>query len=71
MSVSNDIELATNQELIQELMKRTTFAGVIICSESEQRMPTQVHESFRLYTTGDNETTETMLGIALNCIKES
>jgi hypothetical protein len=45
----NTLELASTKELIEELMSRSTFAGLVLCSEDEQRVPGQVHSNFRMY----------------------
>jgi hypothetical protein len=45
-----DIELATNKELMDELFKRPTFAGLILFTMDEHKFDTQVHNSFGLMT---------------------
>jgi len=65
------LEFSTNKELIEELIKRNTFAGLILCSESEQKFSGQVHEDFRLYTTGDESATLKMLEKTVYALKET
>jgi len=45
-----ELELASTQELIEELSKRTTFVGMIIWSPDEHRVPGQCHDDFRMFT---------------------
>lgn len=52
-----ELEFATNKELIGELMKRQTFAGIIIFSQDEHRQNTQTHNDFHLYTAACPEDT--------------
>ena len=58
-----DIEFATNMELIEELHRRATFAGVIVFSAEEHKTSDQ-HHSLGIMTTGDKESTINMLEIA-------
>jgi len=37
-----DTALATNKQLVEELMKRSTFAGIVILSSDEQKMDTEL-----------------------------
>jgi hypothetical protein len=55
------LEFTTTDDLIQELIKRKTFVGLILHSESEQRFAGQIHNDFRLYTTVQMEETLQML----------
>ena len=59
-----EIEFASNLELIEELHKRSTFAGVIIFSQSEHREDDQVHSEMGILTTATKETTIKMLEMA-------
>lgn len=46
----DDIELIGTQELIDELMRRTTFMGIVIHAEQEARSPWQDGErTFRVH----------------------
>lgn len=45
-----ELEYCTNQELIDELMNRPTFAGIILHSADEQKQSNQVHDRFSLIT---------------------
>lgn len=63
------LELATNTELIGELMRRTTFAGVILYSEEEQRFDDQMHVQFKLLTKTTVEDTIALLNKALQAVQ--
>lgn len=63
------LEFATTQELIDELMKRTTFAGLVLCSSTEHKHDRQVHSDLRLYTTADEESTVQILERAITSIQ--
>jgi hypothetical protein len=56
-----DMELATNVELIGELMQRQTFAGIIISSTDEHRNSEQTHNEFQVYTAACPEDTVAIL----------
>ena len=45
------LEFCTNEELIKELIGRSTFLGLILCSENEHRAKKQVHQDFEIYST--------------------
>ncbi len=45
--IQQDLELYTSEELIQELLNRTTFVGVLIRSETEAKSATG-HKCFRV-----------------------
>jgi hypothetical protein len=45
----------TTRELIEELVNRTTFVGVVVASKDEHKRPDQVHSDFDTLTTmGDS-----------------
>ena len=56
-----EIEFATNKDLIGELVKRQTFAGIIISSEDEHRSNNQTHNEFAVYTAACQEDTVDIL----------
>ena len=56
-----ELEFATNRDIIGELIKRQTFAGVIIFSQDEHRQNTQTHNDFHLYTAASPEDTVAIL----------
>jgi hypothetical protein len=58
---SSDLELYTSEELIQELLSRTTFVGILIRSEKEAK-GVSGHRSFRV-DPSDNLNQEQMLTI--------
>lgn len=64
-----ELDFATNEELIQELMSRKTFVGFILKSQDEQKFPEQVHNKFDLFTVGNEQTTVQMLQHALLLLK--
>jgi hypothetical protein len=43
-----DIEFCSTEELIQELVNRSSFVGAILYSSDEQRYDSQVHNKFTL-----------------------
>lgn len=55
--MTEELELHTTDELIQELLSRSTFIGVIIYAADEHRSDEQIHDDFRLYSTTDEEGT--------------
>jgi len=58
------LEFATNHELIDELMNRTTFAGVVVCSRKERKSD-EVHDNWNVYTSLNVEQTKLILENAL------
>lgn len=56
-----DMEFATNQELINELVHRSTFVGCVICGNEEQKFAGQIHKDFRLTTNMDLKNTMRLL----------
>lgn len=63
------IEFYTNQELIEELHKRNSFAGIIIVSVDEHKSDDQVHNDFRLYSTASKSSTINMLKLYVDKLK--
>lgn len=55
------IEFATTNELIAELLNRTTFVGIIIHSMDENRDPDMFHKSFQISTTLSSENLSKLL----------
>lgn len=45
------IEFFTSKELVNELISRSTFTGIVIWSEEEQKSSEQLHHSFRVDAT--------------------
>jgi hypothetical protein len=45
-----DLDLATTSELMEELFKRETFAGIVVFSVDEHKFDTQIHNKFALMT---------------------
>ncbi len=51
-----DIELFTNEELITELTRRITFAGIVISSEHEAKGKIVIHQNWNIqYSNGFKE----------------
>ena len=57
-----DIELYTTKELIDEIMKRKTFCGLIVKSSKQDLMKSQIHDNFEVFTTLNEEQTVELLG---------
>lgn len=64
------LELATSQQLIEELMGRHTFAGLVLFSPEEQIHDDQHHSEFRLVTKTTAEDTLTILERAVKALKQ-
>lgn len=52
-----DLQFYTTTELIDEILKRETFCGVIIKSSKERLSEQQIHDNFEVFTSLDEETT--------------
>lgn len=68
MSMS-ELEMLSTEEIINELFKRETFAGVIIYSRNEHRFDGQPHQGMVLKTSVCPESTVIMLEKGLNAMK--
>jgi hypothetical protein len=55
------MEFVPTATLIQELMRRNTFAGIIIYSPEQHLEPGQVHNHFELCSALDEEGTRLIL----------
>jgi hypothetical protein len=67
-----DIELATNKELIDELLSRKTFCGAVIFSVDEHRVVDQEHCEFGMNATFDGkEQTIKLLTLMADGLKET
>ena len=64
------LELASTAELIEEIQKRSTFAGLIMWSPDEHRKDGQTHNDFSLFTSVDDEQTVKLLEIAMTSLKK-
>jgi len=56
-----DLEFCTNEELILELTKRATFAGLIVCSSKEKKDNEIVHDDWGIYSSLNLEQTKIIL----------
>jgi hypothetical protein len=63
------IDLATNEELLQELFHRNTFAGAVVYSPDNHRFPGQQHKEFMVLTTCDEPSAVFLLESALTKLK--
>lgn len=64
------LEIATTRQLIDELMARRTFVGIIVASNEEHLTDGQVHNDFRVRTTVENEITRTILERVLESLPQ-
>ena len=55
------LEFYTSEQLIQELMNRSTFAGIVLYSPDQQIKDDQVHSSFHCLTKAEPEDTAKIL----------
>ena len=67
---SPSLELATTKELLQELMSRRNFVGVIIYSNDEHKFDQQVHKNFSVFATTDVEELKNLLGTVAGDLEE-
>jgi hypothetical protein len=63
-----DLELASTEDLIEEIFKRKTFIGVLIYSPDAQKVKGQNHPELKLYTTVAREFAEQMLEIGMESL---
>jgi hypothetical protein len=61
-----DLAFATTEELVMELIGRTTFVGAIVQSTTEHRGPQTVHSNFQISTNLDDALLSNMLGNSVN-----
>jgi hypothetical protein len=52
---TNDLELVSTRELVEELMRRQTWVGLIIQSDAEADRPITSHKNFELAWKNMNE----------------
>ena len=52
METQNDLSFVTSQELVDELMRRKTFLGVVIHAEGDVRGPWVGERNFRVHFNG-------------------
>jgi hypothetical protein len=64
-----ELELATTDDLIRELMSRKTFVGFVLKAQEEHKDPKQIHRGFDLYTMSDEKSTLQMLEKAVLILK--
>ena len=56
-----ELDLVTTRDLINELVRRSTFAGVVIRSKDLHTQEGQVHSDFEVSTSLEPETTIELL----------
>jgi len=64
LSPTLGLDFATNQELVNELINRTTFAGIVVCSRKERKSD-EVHDNWNVYSSLNVEQTKLILENAL------
>jgi hypothetical protein len=65
----NSLETYDTKGIIDELMNRATFVGVIIYSNDEHKHENQNHQDFDLKTSFHNEDAAKLLEIGLGILK--
>jgi hypothetical protein len=65
-----ELELVPTKLLIEELIRRKTFAGMILCSPDQHLVPGQVHEHFDLFSRLDDVATAAVLEKALTSLSQ-
>lgn len=56
-----ELEFATNRELIEELIKRNSFLGFVMFSETEVKNGNEEHQVFKVFTTLNPTTTKLLM----------
>jgi len=67
--MNETLAFCTTDDLIEELVNRTTFAGLIICSVDEHKFAGQQHPNLKLMTTADAESTLRLLHAAVESVE--
>jgi hypothetical protein len=65
----NSLETCGTKDLVDELMRRNTFVGVIIHSNSEHKRNDQIHRDFDLKTSLETEDAVKLLELGLDILK--
>jgi len=65
------LSLIPTPDLIQELVGRSTFAGLILFSPENHRSDNQVHDDFHLLTTACEEDTVSLMERAIQIVRNS
>jgi hypothetical protein len=69
--MSNDtLELATTDELLAELFKRPTFAGVFVYSTDTHKFDGQGHLNLLVRTTCEDDSTLHLLEVGIKAIND-
>ena len=56
-----ELEFATTEELVMELVRRPTFVGAVMHSTTEHRSPTTEHDHFQICTNLVGDDLESLL----------
>lgn len=64
-----NLEFATTDELITELLHRTTFVGMVIHSTNEHRDPDMIHHSFQISTNLSDANMTRLLGMVTSTVE--
>jgi hypothetical protein len=65
----NSLETCGTKDLIDELISRKTFVGVIIYSNNEHKHEDQIHQDFDLKTSFQKEDAVKLLEVGLDILK--
>lgn len=68
--MSVDLEFASTDQLLDELFKRKTFAGIVVYSEETHRYSGQYHRAFTLRTTCDNQSAVFLLQQGIEAVSK-
>jgi len=66
-----DLSLTSTNDLIDELFKRNTFAGLLIYSPDQHKFQGQNHDHFILRTTTDIESSIDILCASIQTMKKN
>jgi hypothetical protein len=65
----NSLETCSTKDIIDELINRETFVGVIIYSNDEHKHENQSHQDFDLKTSFHKDDAEKLLEVGLGILK--
>lgn len=65
----DELELASTEVLIKEILSRNTFAGLVLYSPEAHKFNGQFHKDFQLRTTASEEDTVRLLNMAAEAIQ--
>ena len=65
-----ELEFATTEDMIKEIMKRNTFAGIIIYSENQHFAHGQTHDNFKVYSSVCDQNTVKLLELVKKSVAQ-